>query len=321
MTKQVGSSLKDLAGNPLIGVGIEVQLVLGQAWGTTTKIGYSETYKTLTDNNGLWTAILPENDLLNPIGTLYRIVERLPSQYGGTRTYVIQVLSSLGGGLNQVVDLIVPEMSPVGSINTFLTKAYADATYSPVGTSVGPAGPTGPPGASALANVYSLEATLLADSPSNGTYGYATDTGRTWARLASGWKYISGGTHFEIQSSTLVGGPTVGAAALSVGTLLVATLPYARTAVVCAEINKTQTIATDTFELSISDGTNTRAQQHSPNSLLVNPMQTPPLLVAIAALATPTFTVTLARVAGTGTATIVNGANYNRMDALYKPQE
>jgi hypothetical protein len=323
LTKQVGSSLKDLAGNPMIAIPVEIELVLGQAWGSTSKIGYTQLYKTQTDTNGLWTAVLPENDLLNPAGTLYRVSEKFPAQYGGNRTYLIQVLSSLGGGLNQAIDLIQPELSPVGMVNTFLTKAYADATYSPVGTSVGPPGPPGTPGASALANVYTLEATLLADTPSNGIYAYATDTGRTWVRLAGAWKFVTGGTHVESMSATLSGGPTSGATPLVLtGTIAVAAVPYARTAIVEASIVKTITVATDTFELSVTDGTTIRASQMVGPGTGLFPHTTPPLVIAIAANATPTLSATMTRIAGTGTASVSGlGANYCRLDAAFKPQE
>jgi len=322
MTKQVGATLKDPGGNGLASIPVDINLVMAQGWGKTSKIAYSKTYRTATDSSGNWSAILPENDLINPLGTLYQIVERLPTQYGGQRIYTIQVLSTLSAGLNQVMDLLVPALNPVGEVNNYITLDYANATYATLGTSgsAGPAGPPGPPGGTPLPLIYPTEALLLADTTQPaGTYAYATDTQRFWRRQGTTWKPDgSSGTSPVDYFDILLSGPTTsGTTPLGLGTYAVAAIPYPRFIFAQAEINKTQTVVTDVFELQIGDGTTTRVARSS-GVTTDNSVTTPSLIVAIAANATPTISTFLTRISGTGTATVAGGGNLNRLQGLIR---
>ena len=224
LTKIVASSLKDLVGNALVSIPVEIELVVPQGFQATLDFGIATKYLTSTDSSGNWQVTLTENDLIDPVGSLYRIKEALPIQYGSTRTYLIQVLSSLGAGVNQAHDLIVPALAPVGTINNYLTKSYADATYQPIGTvgsQVGPPGPVGATGATGIGLIVGgttnqllakksntdydnqwvdpgirvVTSSTRPTSPPSNTLIRESDTGRIYRWDGTSWRYQFGGTN------------------------------------------------------------------------------------------------------------------------------
>jgi hypothetical protein len=190
MTKIIGGTVLDTNLAPIASCPIEIELIQAQGFVVIGKYSLTPKMSVQTSAAGTWTATVVENDSITPSGTLYRITEKIPSAHGGSKNYIIQVLTSLGGGTNQILDLIVPSLSSVGSINTYLTKAYADATYSTVGTSVGPPGPTGPAGGSGAAGYIGVanRAALDALTPVSNLLVIQTDRMIAW--IWNGTKYV-----------------------------------------------------------------------------------------------------------------------------------
>jgi len=190
MTKIIGGTVLDTNLAPIASCPIEIELIQAQGFVVIGKYSLTPKMSVQTGPAGTWTATVVENDSITPSGTLYRITEKIPSAHGGSKNYIIQVLTTLGGGTNQILDLIVPSLSTVGTINTYLTKAYADATYSTVGTSVGPPGPTGPPGASGAAGYIGVanRAALDALTPVSNLLVIQTDRMIAW--IWNGTKYV-----------------------------------------------------------------------------------------------------------------------------------
>lgn len=139
-TKVIGGTVLDLAGNGVLNAKVTITLKAPAGFRTSDSASLVPQIAVIGPT-GTWTATVECNDTITPAGTVYEIKETY--NFGGWKTYLIQVLSSLGGGTNQVLGLIIPEMSPVGVVNNFLTKAQGDALYA---GSVGPTGPQGPPG-------------------------------------------------------------------------------------------------------------------------------------------------------------------------------
>jgi len=140
-TKVIGGTVTDIAGTPLVGIQVTITLKVPTGFRISDSASVVPVYTLTTQTGGLWTATVECNDTITPAGTAYEVKETYP--FGGWKVYLIQVLSTLPAGTNQVLGLIIPEMSPVGVINTFLTRAQGDALYA---GSVGPTGPQGPPG-------------------------------------------------------------------------------------------------------------------------------------------------------------------------------
>jgi len=190
MAKIVGGTILDTNLNPIASCPVEIELVLAQGFAITGKYSLAPVQVVQTTAAGTWTATLVENDGITPAGTLYQVTEKIPIAHGGSKNYLIQVLTSLGGGTNQVLDLVVPTPGAVGTVNNYITKAYADATYSPVGTSVGPPGPAGATGGSGAAGYLPVanRAALDALTPVSGLLVLQTDRMIYWTW--NGSKYV-----------------------------------------------------------------------------------------------------------------------------------
>jgi hypothetical protein len=190
MTKIIGGTVLDTNLQPIGSCPIEIELIQAQGFVVIGKYSLTPKMSVQTGPAGTWTATVVENDSITPSGTLYKVTEKIPSAHGGSKNYIIQVLTTLGGGTNQILDLIVPALSTVGTVNTYLTKAYADATYSPVGTSVGPPGPTGPTGGSGAAGYIGVanRAALDALTPVSNLLVIQTDRMIAW--IWNGTKYV-----------------------------------------------------------------------------------------------------------------------------------
>jgi len=155
-TKVIGGTVLDLSGTAVPNAQVTITLMTKVAFRVSDGASVVPEIQKFTNGSGVWTATVECNDTITPVGTLYEIAETY--SLGGWKRYLIQVLSTLPGGTNQVLGLIVPQMSPVGVVNSFLTKALADTLYQPLGggggggssvteyneDDVAPANPTGP---------------------------------------------------------------------------------------------------------------------------------------------------------------------------------
>jgi len=174
-TKTVGGTVRDITGTPIENAEIRIHLLTQVAFRTVDDSSVVTDLTLFTAADGTWSATIECNDTITPAGTLYEVKEDYA--FGGWKTYLIQVLSSLPVGTNQVLDLIIPEMSPVGIVNAFLTQALADTLYEPLGggggggssvteyneDDVAPANPTGP-------TVVAIRADSLSAQGSNGDW-------------------------------------------------------------------------------------------------------------------------------------------------------
>jgi hypothetical protein len=166
--------------------------------------------------DGTWTATVECNDTITPAGTLYQIQEKYAHGVQ-SKLYMVQVLSSLPGGTNQVLGLIVPEMSPVGVVNEFLTQALADTLYEPLGgggggggtvteyneDDVAPANPTGP-------TVVAIRADSLSAQGANGDWVAlrATANGELYCKIVDSINVLGPLTDAQLRASAVpVSGP------------------------------------------------------------------------------------------------------------------
>jgi len=137
-TKIIGGTVRDIAGTPVENAEVTIELLTKVAFRISDSGSIAPEVRKFTIADGTWSTTVECNDTITPTGTLYRIKETYAAGITG-KIYLIQVLSTLGAGTNQVLDLIVPEMSPIGIVNNFLTKAFADTLYAPIsgGSGVG----------------------------------------------------------------------------------------------------------------------------------------------------------------------------------------
>lgn len=145
----MGGTVLSPNGTALGSVPIEIELVLAKGFVVIGSYSLSGKLTVQTGADGTWSTPLQCNDELTPVGTLYQVSEKSPVYAGGTKVYLIQVVSGLPGGatINQVLNSIVPQAVPVGG------------TYSPVGSGpTGAAGPIGPPGYVVVADNAALNA-------------------------------------------------------------------------------------------------------------------------------------------------------------------
>lgn len=192
MTKIIGGTILDTNLAPIQSCPVEIELIQAQGFVIVGKYSLTPKLVVQTGTAGTWTAVVTENDAITPSGTLYRVTEKIPSAHGGSKSYTIQVLTSLGGGTNQVLDLIVPSLGSVGTVNNYITKAYADSVYATLGTpgSAGPTGPTGPAGGAGAAGYIAVSnrAALDALTPVSGLLVLQTDRMIYWTW--NGAKYV-----------------------------------------------------------------------------------------------------------------------------------
>lgn len=192
MTKIIGGTILDTNLAPIQSCPVEIELIQAQGFVIVGKYSLTPKLVVQTGTAGTWTAVVTENDAITPSGTLYRVTEKIPSAHGGSKSYTIQVLTSLGGGTNQVLDLIVPSLGSVGTVNNYITKAYADSVYATLGTpgSAGPTGPTGPAGGAGAAGYLAVSnrAALDALTPVSGLLVLQTDRMIYWTW--NGAKYV-----------------------------------------------------------------------------------------------------------------------------------
>lgn len=143
-TRLVGGTVISPDGTPLGSCPIVIELVLAEAFVVVGSLSLSSRLTLQTAADGSWQTPLQCNDELTPVGTLYQVTEKGASG----KIYLIQVLSGLptAPAVNQVLNLIVPEIVPVGG------------SYQPVAS--GPVGPIGPPGLTTIvvANRAALDA-------------------------------------------------------------------------------------------------------------------------------------------------------------------
>jgi len=170
-TKIVGGTILTPDGVLLGSVPVEIKLVLAQAFVVTGSYSMADKVTIQSSPAGTWQTPLECNDDLTPVGTLYQVTEKIPSQYGGSKTYLIQVLTGLGGGINQVANLVVPAAVPVGG------------TYVAIAS-----GPTGLPGYLDHAN----NTALLAVSPKvEGQGNWVANTRCLWVWNGSFYQLIN----------------------------------------------------------------------------------------------------------------------------------
>lgn len=133
--REVHGTVVNSSSTPLANVRIEITLITEVSFILASNESIMPNQILFTDAMGDWSVNLVPNDEITPTGTLYRVKEIYESG-AGTKLYLIQLLSS-HPAMNDVLDLIVPEMSPIGIVNNFLTKAYADTLYAPIGGGMG----------------------------------------------------------------------------------------------------------------------------------------------------------------------------------------
>ena len=130
MTKIVGGTIVRPDGQALASVPIEIELVLAEGFVVIGSYSLAPKITVQTSSNGTWQTPLIENDAITPTGTIYRVTEKTPSQFGSSKSYYIQVLTGLGGGINQVGTLLVPAPVPVGgTYQAIASGPSGDAGY------------------------------------------------------------------------------------------------------------------------------------------------------------------------------------------------
>jgi len=170
-TKIVGGTIISPNGSFLSSTPVEIELVLAQGFVVTGSFSISARITIQSDINGAWQTPLEVNDGIVPDGTLYRVTEKIRVQFGGSKSYLIQVLSGLGSGVNQVAGLIVPAALPVG------------ATYQAISS-----GPTGAPGYIVVAD----NTALLAISPKvEGQPVWVVNTDCMWVWNGASYELLS----------------------------------------------------------------------------------------------------------------------------------
>lgn len=167
---------------PVVSAPVEVELVMADGFVVVGKYSLAPAQTVQTGLAGTWQMSVVPNDEITPSGTLYRITEKGPKF---VKSYLIQVLASLGVGVHQVLDLMVPEPSPVGVTNNFVTLDYLNSIA--VGGSGGPAGSPGGAGAAGYIGVAS-RAALDALTPVSALLVYQTDRSIYW--VWNGSQYI-----------------------------------------------------------------------------------------------------------------------------------
>jgi hypothetical protein len=147
MQFQVQNVLQDLNGTPIPNVKVFITLYADFGFKMDDGSEITPVEQTLTDSSGKWSVLLESNDNITPSGTLYRLEEQVPKNKGNTRIFFFRVSNTLPvpPAINNVKDLLVPEVRPLGTTGMFLTQDQAEATYAHKGE-VGPIGPAGPQG-------------------------------------------------------------------------------------------------------------------------------------------------------------------------------
>jgi len=144
MQFNVQNKLTDLNGTPMSGVKVFISLYADFGFRISDGSEVTPVEQLVSDANGLWQVTLESNDNITPSGTLYRIEEQIPKAKGNTKIYFIRVSDTLPvpPTWNNIKDLLVPEVRPIGTVGNFLTKDEAELTYAHKGDT----GAQGPPG-------------------------------------------------------------------------------------------------------------------------------------------------------------------------------
>jgi hypothetical protein len=102
----VGGTVIDLTDNPVSGAEVVITLSSKIAFSQDDSSSIMPRFAIKSESDGTWSTTVECNDTITPVNTTYEIKEHYKLM--GWKVYSIQVLSTLGVGTNQVVDLIVP---------------------------------------------------------------------------------------------------------------------------------------------------------------------------------------------------------------------
>lgn len=173
-TKTIGGTVVDIAGSPIERAEVTVSLRTQVAFRNGDDASLIPVLTKFSAANGTWTAIVECNDTITPEGTAYEVKEDY--SFGGWKSYLIHVPSTLPVGTNQVLDLMIPELTPVGVVGNFLTKEEGDELYAGSEGPQGPPGPQGIPGPTGPTGPTGATGPQGVPGPSGGTGGHASFT-------------------------------------------------------------------------------------------------------------------------------------------------
>jgi len=302
-TRIVGGSIVTPDGVPLGSVPIEIELLLADAFVVTGSYSMGGRLRVQSAANGSWQTPLECNDDLTPVGTIYQVTEKIPAQFGGTKRYLIQVLTGLGGGINLVANLVVPAAVPVGG------------TYQAIAS--GPTGLQGVPGTPGFVVVADPAAALAISPKVKGQLVYVDSLSCLLYWNGGEFRIISPGS-IPTGTSTFFAGTTSGTTLLTIGTFTIAAIEFRRTIMISGILHATLSVPTDVFEFSVTDGTNILKSKVRASDV---PIPLPPfggnVVIATTAM---TIDFKLQRLSGTGTATPTEtGGTYSRGEYRLRP--
>jgi hypothetical protein len=110
-TRTIGGGVRDPGLNPIEDAEISLE-INAPVMRVTDESSISKVYEVHTDAAGTWALEVPCNDFLTPMGTSYKIHEKYPT--GDYKLYYVRVLSTLPGGINQVLDLLTNNPPALG---------------------------------------------------------------------------------------------------------------------------------------------------------------------------------------------------------------
>jgi hypothetical protein len=124
----ISNTIRDVNGNVVPNVQVVFDLIPPGAFRSSDHSEVASRYTTTTDANGNYSVSVEQNATLNPVGTYYKITEKLPDSAGGYRYW--NVLAA-GSAVDVMSGLTTPPASP-GAMVDYLTKAEGDALYAPI---------------------------------------------------------------------------------------------------------------------------------------------------------------------------------------------
>jgi len=110
-TRTIGGGVRDPGLNPIEDAEISLE-INAPVMRVTDESSISRVYEVHTDATGAWALEVPCNDFLTPRGSSYKIHEKYPT--GDYKLYYVRVLSTLPGGINQVLDLLTNNPPALG---------------------------------------------------------------------------------------------------------------------------------------------------------------------------------------------------------------